>query len=638
MKAGRHYRRSARTQTTQTCRSVGNDCSLCNPPLGGFNLGYIKKLRPLPGRGDSVFLAVFLPSGEKFVLKTLDKENGLYPPSSSYHIEKDIHLSLSHPNVVRTVGAFETDTNVYLMMEYAEHGDLFDTVLKPDHNEVRAARFLRDVLRGVQYIHSLGVTHRDIKAENVVLTSSNSCKVVDFGFPTRLPRGAKSLNDHLVAGTIDYLSPEIIRKRPYNHCVDILWALGVCRHVPFAPRSNMIDSAFARRAVVTKSILAVDMYRGPTYRAISHEAKDFIERLLIRNPEKRMSVEDMLAHTFLNVTERAYRIQREVRGDSVSPPERHTQTVTPTPGGPDDSQHTSQSHSDRPHSNQSQNMQSQSASSVSPHAHSRSSSERRSSIHSTWSTCSDVTCSTCASRSSSVSDSSVTGTQHTPGDQSARSSRSSSHSVPTAEEVLEEEGESDDSSLVNPVCATTDRVMTKESLILSYSREACMEGAPATRPGAQSETPRYPSPTSADCVTGTTRITRSGHHSGTHTTGAPSPHVACTPSPGHMSAAASPREFAPGSAGSVGQSGYNFDVRLRPSISPIPAAVTREDSGSYLYEVTGAVANLQVSATVADHIPTSGNDVSQCERELECERPPSGTHNQSVRKADSKNR
>eukprot|EP01083_Nonionella_stella_P170457 580106_1 len=549
MKAGRHYRRSARTQTTQTCRSVGNDCSLCNPPLGGFNLGYIKKLRPLPGRGDSVFLAVFLPSGEKFVLKTLDKENGLYPPSSSYHIEKDIHLSLSHPNVVRTVGAFETDTNVYLMMEYAEHGDLFDTVLKPDHNEVRAARFLRDVLRGVQYIHSLGVTHRDIK-----------------------------------------------------------------------------------------SILAVDMYRGPTYRAISHEAKDFIERLLIRNPEKRMSVEDMLAHTFLNVTERAYRIQREVRGDSVSPPERHTQTVTPTPGGPDDSQHTSQSHSDRPHSNQSQNMQSQSASSVSPHAHSRSSSERRSSIHSTWSTCSDVTCSTCASRSSSVSDSSVTGTQHTPGDQSARSSRSSSHSVPTAEEVLEEEGESDDSSLVNPVCATTDRVMTKESLILSYSREACMEGAPATRPGAQSETPRYPSPTSADCVTGTTRITRSGHHSGTHTTGAPSPHVACTPSPGHMSAAASPREFAPGSAGSVGQSGYNFDVRLRPSISPIPAAVTREDSGSYLYEVTGAVANLQVSATVADHIPTSGNDVSQCERELECERPPSGTHNQSVRKADSKNR
>eukprot|EP01083_Nonionella_stella_P124074 374332_1 len=327
------------------------------------------------------------------------------------------------------------------MMEYAEHGDLFDTVLKPDHNEVRAARFLRDVLRGVQYIHSLGVIHRDIKAENVVLTSSNSCKVVDFGFPTRLPRGAKSLNDHLVVGTIDYLSPEIIRKRPYNHCVDI-WALGVCRHVPFAPRSNMMDSAFARRAVVTK---------------------------------------------------------------------------------------------------------------------------------------------------------------------------------------------------VNPVCATTDRVMTKESLILSYSREACMEGAPATRPGAQSETPRYPSPTSADCVTGTTRITRSGHHSGTHTTGAPSPHVACTPSPGHMSAAASPREFAPGSAGSVGQSGYNFDVRLRPSISPIPAAVTREDSGSYLYEVTGAVANLQVSATVADHIPTSGNDVSQCERELECERPPSGTHNQSVRKADSKN-
>lgn len=283
--------------------------SLKSPPPDGWSLGYIKKLKPLPGRGDSVFLAEVNSSGERFVLKKLDKNTGLYPASASAQLERDLHMSFKHPNVIRTLASFETESSIYLMMEYAESGDLFDAVLRPDHSELRASQYLRDVILGLQYIHSLNVVHRDVKAENIVVTSNGQCKLIDFGFATRIRKGNRYLNDKLIAGTIDYLSPEIIRKRPYNQGIDV-WAIGVlayilvCRHVPFAPHSSQLESTFAKRSVVTRAILNIEIYRGSSYKGVSSVAKDFFERILVKDPNARMTLDEMLVHPFLNRVEK----------------------------------------------------------------------------------------------------------------------------------------------------------------------------------------------------------------------------------------------------------------------------------------------------------------------------------------------
>lgn len=288
---------------------VQKHVSLKSPPPDGWSLGYIKKLKPLPGRGDSVFLAEVNSSHERFVLKKLDKNTGLYPASASAHLERDLHMSFKHPNVIRTLASFETESSIYLMMEYAESGDLFDAVLRPDHSELRASQYLRDVILGLQYIHSLNVVHRDVKAENIVVTSNGQCKLIDFGFATRIRKGNRYLNDKLIAGTIDYLSPEIIRKRPYNQGIDV-WAIGVlayilvCRHVPFAPHSSQLESTFAKRSVVTRAILNIEMYRGSSYKGVSSVAKDFFERILVKDPNARMTLDEMLVHPFLNRVEK----------------------------------------------------------------------------------------------------------------------------------------------------------------------------------------------------------------------------------------------------------------------------------------------------------------------------------------------
>ncbi|MES1920152.1 hypothetical protein MHBO_001862 [Bonamia ostreae] len=188
--------------------------ALENPPSEGWDLNHITKIRPLPGR--RVHLAEIKSSKEKFVLKRLDKIQTNYPPLSSYLIEKDIHLSTSHPNVIHTFGWFETTESVYLMLEYAKKGDLFSYA--NSGNELRLAEYIRDVARGLLYLHEEGIIHRDLKAENVVIGDNGECKIIDFNLSARLERRAEMLTDLSRAGTLDYLSPERMLGNPYNHC------------------------------------------------------------------------------------------------------------------------------------------------------------------------------------------------------------------------------------------------------------------------------------------------------------------------------------------------------------------------------------------------------------------------------------
>ena len=107
-------------------------------------------------------------------------------------ISREIKIlkQLHHPNVVQIYEIIETEKDLYLVMEYASGGELFDLIVQNQKlKEKLASRYLQELVAGVHYIHKLGICHRDLKPENLLIDFDGSLKVVDFGLSNTSSRG-----------------------------------------------------------------------------------------------------------------------------------------------------------------------------------------------------------------------------------------------------------------------------------------------------------------------------------------------------------------------------------------------------------------------------------------------------------------
>lgn len=198
--------------------------------------------------------------------------------------EIDIHSSISHPNIITFYGYFKGKDTSYLFLEHAKNGNLY-THLQNQENErfpePIASGYIRQIARGLAYLHRNHICHRDLKPENILMTSS-SLKICDFGLSIRCEIGKKIPFE--CVGTMDYLAPEMIKKQDYDLSID-LWALGVliydiiAGYPPFMMDSQ--DETFDR-------ICAVD-YIFPN--DFSKNVRNLIQNLLVYCPENRISIE-----------------------------------------------------------------------------------------------------------------------------------------------------------------------------------------------------------------------------------------------------------------------------------------------------------------------------------------------------------
>jgi serine/threonine protein kinase len=122
--------------------------------------------------------------------------------------ELEIHQNLAHPNILRFLSWFHDDTRVFLVLEYAPGGNLYDLLLKqPQHrlNERYAAQYIAQTAEALRYTHNKNVMHRDIKPENILLGLHNEIKLADSGYSVHSISGLRST----ICGTLDYISPEV---------------------------------------------------------------------------------------------------------------------------------------------------------------------------------------------------------------------------------------------------------------------------------------------------------------------------------------------------------------------------------------------------------------------------------------------
>lgn len=227
----------------------------------------------------------------QFAVKTFKKRRG--PAMISVKREVMIMLSLDHPNVARVEDVFDLQTEIHLVMERLEGGELFERIVRQGkYAEDVAAEACRAMCRSVAYLHSQNppIVHRDLKPENFLYArdDSNYLKLIDFGLSTFWDRGVNPRMQEW-CGTTAYKAPEIQRQSPYTETCDI-FSLGVIAYVLLTGHPPFLSSL---------EIHKYSPFNQPTFQSISKTGQAFVRSLLETDPGSRPSATWALEHAWL---------------------------------------------------------------------------------------------------------------------------------------------------------------------------------------------------------------------------------------------------------------------------------------------------------------------------------------------------
>ena len=253
--------------------------------LDDFEIG-----RPLGrGRFGRVYLAREIRTKYLVALKVISKSQ-LLTSNMEGQLRREIEIqsSLRHPGIIRLFTYFWDERRVFLVLEFAQGGELYKELKKiGKFSERKAAEIVADVADALDYLHERHIIHRDLKPENLII-AGDKVKLSDFGWSVHAP----STHRRTLCGTVDYLPPEMIARQEYGPEVDN-WALGVLAYeltVGSAPFETPSDDE-------TQRLISAVRYRCPS--TLSPEAQNFIASLLKRDPSKRMSLKQVKTHPWI---------------------------------------------------------------------------------------------------------------------------------------------------------------------------------------------------------------------------------------------------------------------------------------------------------------------------------------------------
>eukprot|EP01135_Chromosphaera_perkinsii_P012301 Nk52_evm38s2630 gene=Nk52_evmTU38s2630 len=240
-----------------------------------------------------VKLARHVFTGERVAVKILDKTK--LDAQTQQHLMEEVRIMkiLSHPNVVRLYEVVDTPTKVYMIMEYAAGGDLFDYIVhaKGLAEDIAKAIFAQ-IIRGISYCHENHVVHRDLKPENILFCDigMEKIKITDFGFGTNHKEGEKLLT---ACGSLAYSAPEILIEDEYDGRAVDIWSLGVILYMLVVGRFPFND---ANPSETVQSILEVK-YSIPG--TVSESCASLIRSMLQKEISDRATIENVKESAWL---------------------------------------------------------------------------------------------------------------------------------------------------------------------------------------------------------------------------------------------------------------------------------------------------------------------------------------------------
>jgi serine/threonine protein kinase len=268
----------------------------------------------LLGRGSfgEVILVRLKSTKKVYAMKILDKKILKMKKQQNHtKTERDLMVKINSPFIVNIKSAFQDDTNLYLVSEFMQGGDMFfhmhdGQIVIFSHDKTRF--YMLELVLALESLHKNNMVYRDLKPENILLDSKGHVKLTDFGL-------SKILEDEddkafTLCGTPQYLAPEVLLKKGYDKMVD-WWSLGCVMYemlmgrLPFAIKRGMINLKIYEKKIDFP-------------RKISNEARDLIEKFLVVNPTERLGygpngTDDIKNHPFFNGVDWDLAIQKKYK-------------------------------------------------------------------------------------------------------------------------------------------------------------------------------------------------------------------------------------------------------------------------------------------------------------------------------------
>lgn len=256
------------------------------------------------GRFSVVKSATQKSDGGTYAVKVVENSS-LSDEENLEALETEVAIlrQLQHPHIVALKEVVTTDSDTYIVMELLSGGELFNRIVDlGPFVEATAADMFAQVCCAMEHLHSAQIVHRDIKPENILYTEEGgtSVKVIDFGYA-----GVWSPEKPLtgLCGTPDYVAPEVLtwyddedRGKEYGKGSDV-WSMGVLLYVILSGCSPF--SADEEEALLAQVAEAKYEFYENEWKSVSEDAKDLIRKMLVVDPEVRLSLEGVMSHPFL---------------------------------------------------------------------------------------------------------------------------------------------------------------------------------------------------------------------------------------------------------------------------------------------------------------------------------------------------
>ncbi|XP_064195487.1 MAP/microtubule affinity-regulating kinase 3-like isoform X2 [Anguilla rostrata] len=270
------------------CRNSIASCSDEQPHVGNYRL--LKTI----GKGNfaKVKLARHILTGREVAIKIIDKTQ--LNPTSLQKLFREVRIMkiLNHPNIVKLFEVIETEKTLYLVMEYASGGEVFDYLVAHGRMKEKEARAkFRQIVSAVQYCHQKHIVHRDLKAENLLLDADMNIKIADFGFSNEFTLGSKL---DTFCGSPPYAAPELFQGKKYNGPEVDVWSLGV---ILYTLVSGSLPFDGQNLKELRERVLR-GKYRIPFY--MSTDCENLLKRFLVLNPTKRGTLEQIMKDRWIN--------------------------------------------------------------------------------------------------------------------------------------------------------------------------------------------------------------------------------------------------------------------------------------------------------------------------------------------------
>ena len=279
--------------------------------FGIVKLGFLKEPESLSPHPSSKAVAIKIINKVRFPYG----KSELQKQSNKILNEVTILKSLAHPNIIRLWDVVDLPNTIYIMLEYANGGDLFANVIENTRlSEERAKLYFYQIVTAVYHMHQNHIVHRDLKLENLLLCYRSNedvpslVKITDFGL-------SKMVNNETflktICGTKLYIAPEIIRAKlkddpicdegNYNSKID-MWSLGVILYIILSG-SPPFDKNYPGKTIEMQICDGDFSFPKSSWSDISFEAKDLVKSLLVVQSNKRYNCDETLKHDFLREPE-----------------------------------------------------------------------------------------------------------------------------------------------------------------------------------------------------------------------------------------------------------------------------------------------------------------------------------------------